>query len=71
MVYASDIETSRPMKKEETVLQVRGTGAVGARLLIAKGVPKQLERPITVVSSDATKVRWDFPAWQLTRVEKR
>ena len=68
-VLASDIEPCRPSKKNSTVVQIRGLNGAPARTLIAKGVPRVREQPITVCEPGKERSLMYLPASFLTTLE--
>lgn len=69
-VSASDIEPCRPVKKNQKVLQVRGLQGAPARKLIATGVSRIRDQPITVVEPGKEKQAMYIPAYQLTTLDE-
>lgn len=70
VVEVSDIESAKPTKKNQLCVQVNPLPTGVPLLLLAKGVPRSSERPITVCSVLDENKMWDVEAVCLTRVEK-
>ena len=67
-VDVRDIDPWRPSKKNCLALQIRGFEGTGARLLIARGVPRLREQPITVCEPGKENQNFYMPGSQLTTV---
>ena len=68
-VDVSDIDTCRPSRKNSRVLQIRGLHGAPARILIATGVPRLREQPISVSEPGDLKRPMNMPAEYLTTLE--
>ena len=69
-VDVSDIEPCRPARKNSRVLQVRGLQGAPARILVATGVPRLREQPITVCEPGEEKRPMTMPAEYVTTLEE-
>ena len=66
-VEVSDIDPLRPTKKNGLTLEIRCAQGTQARVLMACGVPKNREQPITVRDPDQNDRRtFNVPANQVT-----
>ena len=67
-VDVRDVDPCRPSKKNSLALQIRGFEGTVARLLVARGVPRLREQPITVCEPGKENQIFYIPGSQLTTV---